>query len=793
MNGNGGRNRNVTGGGSGIERRGSGLGTGPVGRPGGYQGRTGGGSGGGNGGGGGGNRGFNFGSGGGGGLGKIILIVIIAAVVLGGGFGIGNCSGLFSGNTPIDPGTGTGTTDIGSLIGGYTGFTPSTVSTGWVSNANTGTLNTSSSSGRSKYTVLKGNGQDKVTLMVYLCGTDLESKSGMASKDLQEMASATYSDNVHLLVYTGGTKQWKNSVISSSVNQIYEVRNGGLQKLVENDGSDAMTKPSTLTRFIQYCANKYPANRYGLVLWDHGGGSISGFGYDEKNSSAGSMNLSGISTALKNGGVKFDFVGYDACLMATLENGLMLDDYADYMIASEETEPGVGWYHTNWITQLSRNPSIPTPELGKIIIDDYTDFCAQKCSGQKTTLSIVDLGELSAKVPDALKTFAAKTTDMIQNNQYKTVSDARSSAREFSSNKIDQVDLVHFAYNLNTDSSKALANALLGAVKYNRTSSNMSNAYGISAYFPYRNSSKVNSGIGAAQSVGMDSEYIRCMQSFASLETGGQAAAATHTSSPLSSILGAFTGGGTSTSSEISGLLSGLLTNAGSSFFSSALNLDKATEYLTENQFDSSALVWTKADGVPQLKLSDGQWKQVQELQLNVFYDDGEGYIDLGCDNLYTISKEGALYGNVGDSWIAIDSQIVPYYYVDMLSEENGYVIHGRVPCLLNGDRAELLIVFDSQMKNGYISGARFIYSGGETETSAKAETELTPGDKIDFICDYYSYQGVYQDTFKFGQQMTYTGNHVVSDRTIDRSKTEPMYIFTDIYDNEFFSPVIPR
>ena len=152
------------------------------------------------------------------------------------------------------------------------------------------------------------------------------------------------------------------------------------------------------------------------------------------------------------------------------------------------------------------------------------------------------------------------------------------------------------------------------------------------------------------------------------------------------------------------------------------------------------------------------------------------------------------LSGDVGGTWIAIDSQIVPYYSIDMLTDANGqdYVIHGRVPCLLNGDRAELLIVFDSRQKNGYISGARYTYGSGQTETVAKSETELQSGDRIDFVCDYYSYDGTYQDSYLFGEPMTYRGDHVVSDRTLDRSKTSPMYIFTDIYGNEFYSPVIP-
>ena len=115
--------------------------------------------------------------------------------------------------------------------------------------------------------------------------------------------------------------------------------------------------------YIQCCAGRYPASRYALILWDHGGGSVSGYGYDEKFASTGSMDLAGLDRALGDGGVKFDFIGFDACLMATAETALTMAQYADYLIASEETEPGVGWYYTDWLTALGEDPSMLTALL----------------------------------------------------------------------------------------------------------------------------------------------------------------------------------------------------------------------------------------------------------------------------------------------------------------------------------------------------------------------------------------------------------------------------------------------
>ena len=71
---------------------------------------------------------------------------------------------------------------------------------------------------REKYTRLLGKGKDAATIMVYMCGTDLESRSSMGTYDLQEMLNARFGGEINLLIYTGGCKGWKNSVVSSAVN-----------------------------------------------------------------------------------------------------------------------------------------------------------------------------------------------------------------------------------------------------------------------------------------------------------------------------------------------------------------------------------------------------------------------------------------------------------------------------------------------------------------------------------------------------------------------------------------------
>lgn len=787
-----GRERHVTGSGKKVEKRGTGLGTGPVGDAGGYKDRTPQS---------GGVRGSNTRGGG------MKLIVLLLVLLLGGGGGLtallgGQQQTPSAGQQQTNP-DGMGA-DWTALLGGLGG---GSVSTGWQEPANTGRLDTTvAPNAREKYTNLLGGGRDTITIMVYMCGTDLESRSGMGTADLQEMLNAHFGEEINLLVYTGGCKSWKNNAVSSSTNQIWQVKGSQLVKLEDNLGSVPMTSSDTLSKYIRWCVRNYPASRYGLILWDHGGGSVSGYGYDEKFASAGSMNLAGMDAALQGGGVKYDFIGFDACLMATAETALTLTQYADYLIASEETEPGVGWYYTDWLTALGRNPSMPTVELGKQIVDSFVDTCAQKCRGQLTTLSVIDLAELEATVPTLLADFSQSTTRLIQDKQYRTVSNARGGAREFAqSSQIDQVDLVHLARNMDTKEGDALAQALLGAVKYNRTSSNMTNAYGISVYFPYRKSSNVDRAASTFREIGMDKSYIQCIRQFASLEVSGQAVSG-GTASPLPALLGQLGGNTGVSAGDISAILGQLLggsygrisglDGSNSEFLSDrALDEQEMAQYLVENRFPSETLLWQEGeDGIPVIRLSEEQWGLVHSLELNLFYDDGEGYIDLGLDNVHHFDDRGGLLGSreMAESWLAIEGQPVAYYHMSTLDDGTDYTITGRVPVLHNGVRSELILVFDNEQPQGYVAGVRTVYRDGETDTVAKSQEGLNPGDTLEFLCDYYSYEGAYQDSYLLGEVLTVPEQGLtVSDVPLD-GQTRATYRFTDLYGRHCWTAAIP-
>ena len=664
---------------------------------------------------------------------------------------------------------------------------------------------------RAKRIFLRGKGEDKATVMLYMCGTDLETQAGMATSDLQEILNAEISDKVNIIVETGGTLRWRNNVIDNRTNQRYRLTNQGLILLEENLGKRSMVYPATLTDFIRYCKTNYPADRYLLVMWDHGGGSLSGYGHDQHYPND-SMTLDEIAKAIKESGCIFDLIGFDACLMATLEAAIALEPYADYMIASEEVEPGMGWNYTGWITALSKNTSILTIELGKRLIDDYIKEVRSKIPQSQATLSLVDLAELKGTIPTALAEFATSTNKLIvEEKNYKVVSDARAGTKEFArSSRINQIDLIHFAENLGTKEAESFAKVLRGCIKYNRTTDNITHANGLSVFFPYSRLTKLNSILETYEEIDMSEEYSECIKSFASVMAGGQVVS-TGSENLLEILLSGLSGSSqqqTSSTSGISGadivetLLQSFLSGGDYSSITGLvgdalgwLDIDLMKEYVDvykEKQFDASALVITEKDGQRVLDLSEEQWDLVKYMEMNFFVDDGEGFIDLGLDNVYEYNEEGDLIMEYDGTWLALNGNIVSYYLVSEDRSDDTYSIKGRIPAMLNDQLVDIIIVFDNENPYGSVLGAQIKYDQEtETETVAKGLLEIAEGDRIDFLCDYYTYEGEYNDTYYLGDQYIATREWEIENLSIGNNNYQMTYRITDIYGNRYWTPSV--
>ena len=175
-----------------------------------------------------------------------------------------------------------------------------------------------------------------------------------------------------------------------------------------------------------------------------------------------------------------------------------------------------------------------------------------------------------------------------------------------------------------------------------------------------------------------------------------------------------------------------------------------------------------------------------------MFYDDGEGYIDLGLDTVFEFDSSGNLLAPGEMTWIAVNEQPVAYYHEYTVESGEHYSITGRIPVLYNGERAELVVVFTDEDPNGSIAGVRRVYLEGETNTVAKTMETVTPGDAIDFVCDYYTYDGEYVDSYMLGEQLVVEDELCISDVYIDADAANLTYQFTDIYNREHWTTPVP-
>ena len=327
--------------------------------------------------------------------------------------------------------------------------------------------------------------ESTLTLMVYMCGSNLESGSGEATLDLLEMAGAGYDPgHVNLLVMTGGTTEWFLGLPSDAL-CIYQPENGHL-KMLHAFESMSMGSPGPLTALLDYGYELFPADHYALILWDHGGGPMEGLCWDECYSWDG-LTMAELCQALGQSPAaarRLDWIGFDACLMAAAEVADLMSPYARYMIASQETEPGNGWDYS-FLKDIHRDKD--GAESGRRIIDAY--FAESRGKDGKT-LSCIDLdriGELSGTMDaffDGLK---------ISEGNYARYSFAARHSKTYGKavdrmggyDLLDLRSLVFQLGNLNPGGAEKAAKALESAVVYSRNNDGISN--GLSVYHPYGN------------------------------------------------------------------------------------------------------------------------------------------------------------------------------------------------------------------------------------------------------------------------------------------------------------------
>jgi Clostripain family/PsbP-like protein len=353
------------------------------------------------------------------------------------------------------------------------------------------------------------------TFMIYMMGSDLEDKQYSATNDIREMETVGSTPNVNVIIETGAggkeaTIDHKRFIDFSKV-QRHKIIKGSFETLADL-GRENMGDPKTLSDFITWGISEFPAKRYAVILWDHGSG-INGLGAD-KNFNNDELNLNEIERAFadskKTTNKKLELIGFDACLMASIEVADRIEPFGGYMAASEEIEPSWGWDYSAILTSLAINPNQDGSLLGKTIADSFfrysqaasrVDYNAQKTA----TLSVINLTKVPSLVQslEPVSSYLGKT---ITNNSSVSISLATSvdsterygQTAKGSSGLVDVYDLISHIKGKFPQSASLTEEAqrsLNSTVIYKINGNAKPHANGLSIYMPLKKQEFSNSAV----------------------------------------------------------------------------------------------------------------------------------------------------------------------------------------------------------------------------------------------------------------------------------------------------------
>lgn len=534
----------------------------------------------------------------------------------------------------------------------------------------------------------------------YLCGSDLESWHCCASADLEEMLAVTLPDNVQIVIQTGGALQWSRDDIRPDRIGRYLYDSEGLHMLEDQPQSN-MGDTSTLTSFLEFCSTNYPAEHTMVLFWNHGGGSVTGAEFDA-NHHFDALTLDEFHTAfsrvftLDSQSPPIDIIGFDACLMATIDTASTFRDVGRYLVASEELEPGNGWYYTGWAQALAENPSMDAAQLGQTICDAYLDGCRLAGTDEDITLSVTDL----SKIAPLLESYNTLGTQALM----KTIDDPRFytsfsrgavEAESYGGNTQEQgytnmVDLGHLVRNnehLLPESAWNVLKALDECVIYQVNGPYRSEATGLSCYHSY--SGDLDNFV--------DYTDVGCSEAFKYLYGYG---------------------------------LSGKVSSAGLEYAKAHGGTDSQTP---ESMFDLSVLenaeIFVDDIGNAELYVGEAAADAIVSAQSILVLFDGDRMLNLGWSDTSSKDFELGLFTDVIDGyWPSIDGNLV---HTEVVCQADGYTIYS-VPVLLNEEQCNLRVIYDETTQGYTVLGAR---KGLTSEGMAdKNLIRLKQGDCLTFL-----------------------------------------------------------
>ncbi len=591
----------------------------------------------------------------------------------------------------------------------------------------------------------------------YLCGSDLESGGGFATGDIGELMEVSLPENVKVVIETGGSSEWQNDLMDAGKLQRWVYDSEGLS-LVDEQPSASMGEAQTLADFLQFAKDNYPAEKTAVVFWNHGGGSVSGVSFDELYD-FDSLTLDELYQAFTSvwepstDNPPLELVGFDTCLMATVDVAYTFSDLAHYLVASEETEPANGWYYSQWVGALAEDTSMNGEALGRAICDAYYAGCEEVGTQDNTTLSLTDLTK-AGPLLEAYETFGAEAlsaacTDPAFFSQFGRVA---AQSENYGGNTKEQgytnmVDLGHMArQSVSTlGSAQGVLDALSDCVLYKVGGQYRTEATGLSCYYSYNGDVEDFNGY-AGLGAGTAFKYFYAYE------------------------------------------LTGELDESGMEYIAD-LNFEELPQIQNLNTMGwDGAPLNVDENGISYLTLGPEAYDILTGIGFSLYYVDEENdmMLLLGTDNDMEADWDNGVFSdNFRGVWGSIDGNLV---YMELSFEGDDYNLY-CVPVLLNGEEYNLQVAYDFTNEQWSILGAR---QGIDDNGMADKELRLLQeGDELTTIWYMASVSG--EDDFEpyTVETITVTADTAFAEMDLPDGSYSMVYEMWDAMGNYAYSDAV--
>lgn len=323
---------------------------------------------------------------------------------------------------------------------------------------------------------------NKWTVFCYFCGSNLE-EDDSATNDIMEMVETSRGTDLRYVVLCGGSnvdheyfKTYATFTILIENGRIYKVGSGELR----NMGSGP-----TLSEFLSWGSIVFPSEKSGVIIWDHGAGAIGGCCYDDlfefDNLTLPEMDIAFQKVADARN-KKYDFIAYDCCEMASLELACILEDDADYLVASQDVMPAEGFDYTAITDYIVNNPDSDTYSVCESLCNGYWDSFGNDVP-YFATISIMDLNKLDTLMV-TLDRYCESVDSSMSSASYSSFRSALNDEVDIDVNMVDLNAFIGCCSDYSDPSSFAMNETVAEFIPYSRHGSSHDGVSGVTLYIP---------------------------------------------------------------------------------------------------------------------------------------------------------------------------------------------------------------------------------------------------------------------------------------------------------------------